>query len=155
VSGDDWLRALHVLAAFGVVGVATAYAIVAMAARRLEVGERTLALADVAGGARAVLGPALLATAVLGVWLVFADRRYGITEPWILAAIISWFAVGAFGHRPIVRSLQQADRPATGPAGGAPASTTPARPPVGWLPPVGAGLAATAAVVLMIWKPGA
>jgi uncharacterized membrane protein len=152
MSGDDWLRALHVLAAFGVVGGLTAYAVVTVAGRRLESEPRARALVRIDGAARWVVRVALVASAALGVWLVFALEGYAITELWILAGLALWFVAGAFGDRRVVREPD--DRRGAGDGDERRGAGDERRRVASW-PAIGGGLAATAIVVLMIWKPAA
>ena len=99
MSFDDWMLALHVLAAFSYVAAVTLFWILIVAGRRIDTPEGTLRLGGVARVGNAAVGIGAVGTIVLGIWLAFSYGGYDIWDAWILIAIVLWFLAAGVGRR--------------------------------------------------------
>lgn len=159
VTLNGWILALHLLAAFALVGSLTLYAIATVAARRIENPDQALALGRVVAAGTIALRAGLVGAPVFGIWLVFIVKGYSISNGWIVAALVLWLIVGALGDRSVVES-KKATRLAEslrsdgreGPDDGLSGAL---RSRAVLVLHAGAAVAAIAILVLMIWKPGA
>jgi hypothetical protein len=99
VSFDDWLMALHVLAAFAYVAAIVLFWILIVAVRRIDTPEQTIRMGPIVNVGNAAVGIGAGGTIVLGIWLAFALDGYAIWDGWIIAALILWAIAGAVGQR--------------------------------------------------------
>jgi hypothetical protein len=133
----ETLLFLHVLSAFVLVSAVVMLSASVLGAE-LPSGVETLAnrLWDIGGGA----------ALVFGLWLVFREDAYGVTDGWILGALGLYVVAGALAGL-IRKSLSQAE-----PVGEAHAAAWPARAMrLHWVH----ATVTTGFLVLMVWKPGA
>ncbi len=159
VTLNGWILALHLLAAFALVGALTLYAIATVAARRIDDPRETLALGRVVAAGTIALRAGLVGAPVFGIWLVFIVNGYSIWNGWIVAALVLWLVVGALGDRSVVEAKKATRLAQSLSASG---GEGPDDDLIGALRSravlylrVGAALAAVAILVLMVWKPGA
>jgi hypothetical protein len=159
VSFDQWMLALHVLAAFSLVAGSTLFWVLIVAVRRIDTPDDTLRLGPVARVGNATIGIGMGGTIILGIYLAFAVGGYALWDGWIIAAIVLW-AVGAAVGKQVGEAFMQGPRKAlelkqagdTGPNAELLALNRTSR---------GVRLHALTSVVLllilidMIWKPGA
>lgn len=99
MSLDDWLLALHLLAAFVLMGGLIGFWTVVAAARSV----------GTPGGLRAVMrlwplfnaawGLGAAGTLVLGIWLAISLDAYQPWDGWVVAAIVLWVVAGGAGQR--------------------------------------------------------
>jgi uncharacterized membrane protein len=153
----DWLLFLHVTGAFLLVGGAVVAIVLDIAAQSRE---RPSEIALLLGLVRIpvvgiVIGSILLL--VFGLWLV-DERGYSYDEAWIVGAIVLLVAgnvVGALGGRREDATRQLAEELAE--KGDAPsvALKQRLRDPISLILSYFGGVAVIAALVLMVWKPGA
>jgi hypothetical protein len=132
----DWLLALHLISAFGLVAAVVANWTLVWATRSQVVGP------EEAGRFGAIAGPftgvMALPTLVFGVWLAFEVDAYELFDGWIIGAIVLWVAAMVIG--PITGKAF-----AEGPAGRQKGVTL-----------LGVNSVVVLAIlILMIWKPGA
>jgi uncharacterized membrane protein len=99
VSLDDWVLALHVVSAFVFVGGVAFFWVLLVAVRQADTPEGTLRLVPLARVADATVAVGAMGTIVLGIWLAFSVGGYDIWDAWIVAAIVLWFVITAFGRR--------------------------------------------------------
>ena len=94
----DWLLFFHLLAAAAVFATLAIYATELVVRRRAPVapGGPALGSAVRLGGILFDVGG--VALLVLGIWLAF-EADYGITDEWIIAAIVFWVIAAATGAR--------------------------------------------------------
>ena len=102
VTLNGWILALHLLAAFALVGSLTLYAIATVAARRIGDPQQALALGRVVVAGTIALRAGLVGAPVFGIWLVFIIKGYSLSNGWIVAALVLWLVVGALGDRSVV-----------------------------------------------------
>jgi uncharacterized membrane protein len=158
VSLDDWILALHLLAAFALVASMVGFWTVVVAARTAE------RPSGVAGALRMSLplvilnGVGAIGTLVLGIWLALSVDDYEIWDGWIIAAILLWMVSGAAGGRAGKEYGEVGERAARLAADGdAPDEGLAAamRSPRATALLAVSSVAVIAILVLMIWKPGA
>ena len=96
---DDWLLALHVLAAFALVAAMVLFWVMIVAVRSTDTPEATIRMAPVAKIGNAAAGVGGIGTIVFGVWLAFSVGGYDIWDGWIIAAIVLWAVATGLGGR--------------------------------------------------------
>jgi uncharacterized membrane protein len=104
----DWLLFLHLLGAVAVVSALVFYSAVVLGVSRGEApGEASgyLGLVRPAGILFDVGGALLL---VFGIWLAF-EADYGITDEWVLGALVLWVIAAYAGTRTRIRLLASRD----------------------------------------------
>jgi hypothetical protein len=106
VSFDDWLLALHVLAAFAYVAGVVLFWILIVAVRKIDTPEETIRMGPIVNVGNAAVGIGVGGTILLGIWLAFALDGYAIWDGWIIAALILWAIAGAVGQRTGVAYMQ-------------------------------------------------
>ena len=106
MSFNDWLLALHVLAAFAYVAGVVLFWILIVAVRRIDTPEETIRMGPIVNVGNAAVGIGAGGTILLGIWLAFALDGYAIWDGWIIAALILWAIAAAFGQRTGVAYMQ-------------------------------------------------
>ena len=106
MSFNDWLVALHVLAAFAYVAGVVLFWILIVAVRRIDTPEETIRMGPIVNVGNAAVGIGAGGTILLGIWLAFALDGYAIWDGWIIAALILWAIAAAFGQRTGVAYMQ-------------------------------------------------
>ena len=99
MSFNDWLLALHVLAAFAYVAGVVLFWILIVAVRRIDTPEETIRMGPIVNVGNAAVGIGAGGTILLGIWLAFALDGYAIWDGWIVAALILWAIAAALGQR--------------------------------------------------------
>ena len=97
----DWVLALHLLAAFSIASALVLYSVLVFSGRRMTTLEQTRALFRVAPVGTALTIGGTLLVIVFGVILAFDSgyRDFHIWDPWIIAGIVLWAAMGGVGQR--------------------------------------------------------
>ena len=132
----DWLLALHVISAFGIVaGVVSSWTLVLMTRAQVLGPEQAMRFGGIAGPMTGAMGGL---TMLFGVGLVLEVDRYEIFDFWIIAALVMWLVAMVLGPK-----AGEAFR--SGPAGRSKGITLLSINSVLML----------AILILMIWKPGA
>ena len=96
---NQWMLALHVLAAFSLVAGSTLFWVLIVAVRRIDTPDDTLRLGPVAKVGNATIGIGMGGTIILGIYLAFAVDGYAIWDGWIIAAIVLWIVGAAIGRQ--------------------------------------------------------
>jgi uncharacterized membrane protein len=99
VSFDDWMLALHVLAAFAYVAGIVLFWVLIVAVRKTDTPEGTIRMEPVVKVGNASVGIGAVGTIVLGIWLAFRLDSYAIWDGWIVAAIVLWAVSMPIGQR--------------------------------------------------------
>jgi uncharacterized membrane protein len=158
VSLDDWILALHLLAAFVLVGAIVALWVVVLrvrAADRPTTIEPPLRMVPLLQPMTAIGG---MGTLVFGVWLAISLDDYDPWDGWILASLVLWLVAAVSGETAGARYKRAGARAAElAKSGDAPDAelTAMARDSRGLAMHALASVAALAILILMIWKPGA
>jgi uncharacterized membrane protein len=111
VGFNQWMLALHVLAAFSLVAGSTLFWVLVVAIRRIDTPDDTLRLGPVAKVGNATIGIGMGGTIILGIYLAFAIDGYAIWDGWILAALVLW-VIGAALGRQVDEAYRQGPRKA-------------------------------------------
>jgi uncharacterized membrane protein len=99
VSFDDWMLALHVLAAFAYVAGIVLFWVLIVAVRKTDTPEGTIRMEPVVRVGNAAVGIGAVGTIVLGIWLAFRLDSYAIWDGWIVAALVLWVVSMPIGQR--------------------------------------------------------
>jgi uncharacterized membrane protein len=159
VSLDDWILALHLLAAFVLVGAVVAAWVVVISVRaadRAAAAEPPLRLIPVLTPMTAIGG---VGTLVFGIWLAVSLDSYEVWDGWILASLVLWLIAAGTGETAGARYRRAGERATELVRAGADGPDAElralARDGRALALHVVASVAAIAILVLMIWKPGA
>jgi uncharacterized membrane protein len=156
LSTVEWLLALHICAAFFLVGGSVAAAILNALAIRAEKPSETAYLLRLVRVTLPVIGIGVAGTLIFGVWL-WHELHFSVGASWIWASLVLWVVSNALGG--IGGKHQERARKLAGQLAAAGDATTDELRTllrdrkgnaVSWL----AGLATLGILVLMIWKPG-
>lgn len=159
MSLDDWLLALHLIAAAALVGATTLLWVTTAGMRSVDTPAPTLAIGRVALVGSAAIGIGALGTIVFGVWLAISLDGYEVWDGWIVASIVLWIVAtglsqraGAEFTKPVARARELMASGATGSSAELAGLNRTAR---GLALHLGSSVVVLAILVLMIWKPGA
>ena len=156
---DDWILALHVLAAFSLVAGLIVFWVLIAAVRRTDTPGDTLSMAPMTKVASAAIGIGAIGTIVFGIWLAFSVGGYDIWDGWIIAAIVLWAIAMAVGQRTnaayMVGVNKALELQRTGLSGPDPDLLAANRTSNGLLLQTLASIVIVLLLIDMIWKPGA
>jgi hypothetical protein len=96
---DDWVLALHLLAAFSIASALVLFSVVVVAGRRTETLEETRRLFRVARVGGPLIGAGLVLVLLLGIVLAIDSDTFELWDFWVLAAIVLWLLLGFVGQR--------------------------------------------------------
>jgi uncharacterized membrane protein len=159
VSFDDWVLALHVLAAFSLVAGIVLFWVLVVVGRRIDTPADTLRLSPIAKVGNATVGAGMGGTIVFGVWLAFSVGGYDIWDGWIIAALVLWLVGAELGRRTGAAYMQAPvkaqELESAGQSGPNAELLALNRTSTGLLMHTLTSLVVLAIIILMIWKPGA
>ena len=159
MSFDDWMLALHVLAAFAYVAGIVLFWILIVAVRRTDTPEGTIRLEPVVKVGNAAVGIGAGGTIVLGLWLAFSVGNYDIWDGWIIAALVLWLISLPLGQRTGVAYMQGMTKAqelqTSGQTGPSAELLALNRTSQGVLFHFLASVVVLLILIVMIWKPGA
>ena len=99
MSVHDWLLFLHVLSAFILVGAVVLFTFLIAYFWRTDVPSDIARISGLSRLGSILVGIGSLGALILGVVLAFEADSYAIWDPWIVAALILWAAMGELGRR--------------------------------------------------------
>lgn len=99
MSLDQWLLALHVLAAFAVVGAIAFFAVTIIAGFGTDRPSAVLELTRIAKVPNLMVIAGMTMTLVFGIWLAISLDAYHPWDGWIVAALVLWAVAGGTGAR--------------------------------------------------------
>ena len=99
VGFSDWLLALHVLAAFALIGALVLFSAVMVAGWAVDRPRRALAYSRVAALGGPLVGAGAGLALLLGIALAIDLDAYQVWDAWILVSIVLWTIGGAAGQR--------------------------------------------------------
>ena len=159
MSFDDWVLALHVLAAFSLVAGMILFWVLIVAVRRIDTPAETLRLSPLAKVGNATVGIGMGGTIVFGIWLALSFGGYDIWDGWILAALVLWIVAAALGQRTGAAFMQgpvkAQELEGAGQSGPSAELLALNRTSTGVLMHTLTSLVVLAIIIIMIWKPGA
>jgi uncharacterized membrane protein len=159
VSFEDWIFALHLLMAATLVGSMVMSWIIVVALRSADTPAATLSLHRVAlvGTATTVVG--LVGAIAFGIWLAILRDAFGLSDGWVIAAILLWVLATAALLRSFVESAKPVEKARALAASGETSASRELADLNRSLTGLGLRTLASLAIVLividMIWKPGA
>jgi len=156
---NDWLLALHLLAAFALVGAIVAFSVAIIALRRTDLPEEVAAIGRLLPLANVVVVIGSLGVVIFGIWLAIALDGIEVWNGWVIAAIVLWAIASETGRRSdpefkpcIDRANELIAAGQTGPdAKLAELARTQRGSMLHWI----ATLAVLLLLIDMVWKPGA
>jgi uncharacterized membrane protein len=99
VSLHDWLLFLHVLSAFILVSPLVLFTFLIVYLWRSDVPSDIARVSDLSRLGSVLVGIGSMGVLILGIVLAFEADSYAIWDPWIVAALILWMAMGELGRR--------------------------------------------------------
>jgi hypothetical protein len=98
VGFSSWILAFHLISAFAVASSLVLYSVLVFSGRRMTTLDETRALFRVApiGTGLVLAGTGLVL--VFGVILALDSDAFNIWDPWVIAAIVLWAAMGRVGQ---------------------------------------------------------
>jgi hypothetical protein len=97
VSLDDWIKALHLVSAFALVGAVTILWLGYLFLR--SNGGGTEALGRLFKVGSIAIGIGMAGTLVFGIWLSISLDGYEPWDGWVIAALVLWMLAGGLGDR--------------------------------------------------------
>jgi hypothetical protein len=97
LSLDAWIKALHILSAFALVGAMGVLWCALIVLRTDGAASAVLGRLFVAG--TVVTGIGSLGTLIFGIWLAISIDGYEVWDGWVIAALVLWAIAGAVGGR--------------------------------------------------------
>jgi hypothetical protein len=159
VSLDDWILALHLLAAFTMAAAVFGLWVVVLSARAAERPSGVAAALRMLPPMGAMAGIGSVLTLVFGIWLAISIDQYEVWDGWIIAAIVVWLVASGAGERSGREYALAETRAHELTAGGAddpdPGLRALTRTSRGFALHAVATVGLIVVLVLMIWKPGA
>jgi uncharacterized membrane protein len=158
VSLNDWILALHLLAAFALVGAEVVFSIMIAALWGTDSTARVTSFTTISRIATVLLLVGTAGTIVFGVWLAISKEPYDLWDGWVIAAIVLWAVATGLGQRAGTgygsTAMEAAKLAESGTATSPAVAETFGASRAFWF-----HVAGTAVVILilidMIWKPGA
>ena len=156
---NGWILALHLLAAFVLVGALTLFSIMIVALWRADEPANIDAFMRIGriGNVLAIAG--VLGTALFGVWLAISIDGYAIWDGWVIAAIVLWAVGSELGRRAGVAYGVAGARAHEAVAAGANEPSSELAATFGSSPAlrlhIGSSIAVLLILIDMVWKPGA
>jgi uncharacterized membrane protein len=156
---DDWILALHLLAAFALVGALVLFWVVVFVLRRTDLPEQVASAGRLMPVGTVAIAIGSIGTIVFGIWLAISLDGVQVWDGWVIAAIVLWVVMAEVGRRSDVEYRAALSRSRELVAAGQTAPDA----ELAALARTSRGLMlhsiATATVLLilidMIWKPGA
>ena len=99
MSVHDWLLFLHVLSAFILVGALVLFTFLIAFLWRTDLPRDIARVSGISRLGTVLVGVGSVGALILGVVLAFEANGYAIWDPWIVAAVIMWAAMGELGRR--------------------------------------------------------
>ena len=159
MSLDDWILALHLLAAFALVGAMVMFTVVVVALGSTDRPAHVLVLAPLFKVAGVVVVVGSLGTVIFGFWLAISLDAYHPWDGWVIAAIVLWAIASETGRRADPEYRPAFERAAELARAGRdePDAELAAlcRPRTGLLLNAVASITVLLILLDMIWKPGA
>ena len=99
MSLNDWILALHLLAAFALVGALVIFWLMIVALWNTDSTTRVASLMTVSKVGTIMVAAGSVGTIVFGVWLAISLDAYQVWDGWVIAAIVLWAIAAEVGRR--------------------------------------------------------
>ena len=95
----EWLLFLHVLSGFALVASLTLYTVLIASMWSKDVPGDVVRVFRLQRVGDVLIGVGSIGVLVFGIWLAIDVGGYALWDGWIIAALVLWFVMGAFGSR--------------------------------------------------------
>jgi hypothetical protein len=99
MSLNDWLLFLHILSAFMLVAAEALFTFLIASLWKRDVPSDIARVSGISRLGNVLVGIGAGGVLILGIALAFEADSYAIWDPWIVAAIVLWFAFAELGRR--------------------------------------------------------
>ena len=99
MSRYEWLLFLHVLSAFALVASLTLYTVLIASMWSKDVPGDVVRVFRLQRVGDVLIGVGSIGVLVFGIWLAIDVDGYALWDGWIIAALVLWFVMAAFGSR--------------------------------------------------------
>ena len=99
MSFDDWLLALHMVAAFAFVGAVAFFAVLIVAGWRTERPRAAVAVMRLTIVPTVMVAAGSILVLVFGIWLAISLDAYQPWDGWVIAAVVLWVIAIEAGRR--------------------------------------------------------
>jgi hypothetical protein len=99
MSLNDWLLFLHILSAFMLVAAEVLFTFLVASLWKRDVPSDIARVSGISRLGNVLVGIGAGGVLILGIALAFEADSYAIWDPWIVAAIVLWFAFAELGRR--------------------------------------------------------
>lgn len=96
---NDWILALHLLAAFALIAAEVAFTIMIAALWRTDSPAKVASTMPLARVGSVMVMAGMAGTIVFGVWLAISVDAYRLWDGWVIAALVLWALGGFFGQK--------------------------------------------------------
>jgi uncharacterized membrane protein len=99
VSRYDWLLFLHIASAFALVAALVLYTVLIAVVWNKDVPTDVARLFRISKVGDVLIAVGSIGVLVFGIWLAIDADGYEVWDGWVIAALVLWFVMGAFGSR--------------------------------------------------------
>ena len=99
MSRYDWLLFLHVASAFALVAALVLYTVLIAVVWTKDVPTDVARLFRISKVGDVLIAVGSIGVLVFGIWLAIDADGYEVWDGWVIAALVLWFVMGAFGAR--------------------------------------------------------
>lgn len=99
MSLNDWILALHLLAAFSLVAAEVAFTSMIVSLWKTDSTRRVSSLMLVSRAATVMVVVGTLGTIVFGIWLSISKDPYDPWDAWVIIAIVLWAVASGLGQQ--------------------------------------------------------
>jgi uncharacterized membrane protein len=99
VSRYDWLLFLHVLSAFALVASLVLYTTLIAVLWNKDVPSEAVRLFRIQRVGDVLVAVGSIGVLIFGIWLAIDVDGYEVWDGWVIAALVLWLVMGAFGSR--------------------------------------------------------
>ena len=96
---NDWILALHLLAAFALIGALVAFTTMIVALWRSDNPSRVASTMYLARIGTVMVGIGIAGTVIFGIWLAIGLDAYEVWDGWVIAALVLWALGGYLGQK--------------------------------------------------------
>jgi hypothetical protein len=96
---NDWILALHLLAAFFLIGALVAFWVMIVALWRSDSPSRVASTMPLARYGAALVAIGSMGTVIFGIWLAISVDEYELWDGWVIAALVLWALASALGQK--------------------------------------------------------
>ena len=117
MSRYDWLLFLHVASAFALVAALVLYTVLIAVVWNKDVPSDVARLFRISQVGDVLIAVGSIGVLVFGIWLAIDVDGYEVWDGWVIAALVLWFVMGAFGladGKDLQRRARSGEKPRAG-----------------------------------------